>query len=374
MFLPTLYKRSTTGATLVWKIEIEDNKHRTHSGQIDSFVRTITKWTTCNVKNEGKANATTSNQQAIKDAQSKWKKKLDREQFVEDINKLDTVKFVQPMLAQKFEDRVSELNFTDGVWAQCKLNGARCIATRDGLFSRKGSVWQSVPHISEALKDFFIAHPNIIFDGELFNEELRQDLGSIISLISKKKITQEILDKSKELVQYYIYDIVDTSSTFAERNLNVIDFVNEINNPCIKSLSSFKVLNVADIKLMLETWEKQGHEGAIVRTNGVYENKRSKHLLKYKTFVDDEFEIVNVIEGEGNLTNKVGAFELKDSRGVLFRSSPTGSHEYWEQMWQDKNNLIGKMATVKFKELTPLTERGGGVPSFGKVIAIRNYE
>ena len=134
------------------------------------------------------------------------------------------------------------------------------------------------------------------------------------------------------------------------------------------------MLNVADIKLMLETWEKQGHEGAIVRTNGVYENKRSKHLLKYKTFVDDEFEIVNVIEGEGNLTKKVGAFELKDSRGVLFRSSPTGSHEYWEQMWQDKNNLIGKMATVKFKELTPLTERGGGVPSFGKVIAIRNYE
>ena len=54
MKLNTLYKRSTTGATLTWEIEVVDNKHRTHSGQVDGVI-TVTEWTVCNGKNEGKA-------------------------------------------------------------------------------------------------------------------------------------------------------------------------------------------------------------------------------------------------------------------------------------------------------------------------------
>jgi len=373
MKLNKLFKRSTTGAVLSWEIEVEGNKHRTLSGQIDGVI-TITEWTVCLGKNEGKANSTTNEEQALKDATSKWKKKLDREQFVERLDQLDTIKYVQPMLAQNYKDRVNELNFNDGVWVQCKLNGARCIATRDGLFSRKGSVWQSVPHIAEALKDFFIEHPNIIFDGELFNEDLRQDLGSIISLISKKNITPEILEKSKTLVKYYIYDIVDTSVKYSIRSNKVIDLVNSINKECIKALELCRVYDTHSIENALASWENLGHEGAIIRTNGVYECKRSKHLLKYKTFIDDEFEIVGVIEGEGNLTGKVGKFELKDKRGETFKCSPIGSHEYWQELWENKFTLIGKIATVKFKELTPVKNGKGGVPSIGKVIAIRNYE
>jgi hypothetical protein len=65
---------------------------------------------------------------------------------------------------------------------------------------------------------------------------------------------------------------------------------------------------------------------------------------------------------------------LRDQRGVEFNSSPTGSHEYWTKMWQDRDTLVGCTATVKYKELTPIKDGKGGVPSFGKVVAIRNYE
>lgn len=373
MRLNKLYKRSTTGAILFWEIEVQENKHRTHSGQIDGTT-TTTEWTICLPKNEGKLNATTANEQAVKDAQSKWKKKLDREQFVESLADLDVIKFVQPMLAQKFEDRVNELNFSDGVWVQCKLNGARCIATKNGLYSRKGSEWKSVPHISEALKAFFDKHPTVVLDGELFNNDLRQDLGSIISLVSKKKISENDLDKSKQIVQYHVYDTVDSTKKYKQRIFDVLGYIEEINSPYIKSVESQPVISISDIDHLLEEYEGQGHEGAIVRTNGLYENKRSKHLLKYKTFIDDEFEIVDVIEGEGNLTGKVGKFELVDSRGEKFRASPVGSHEYWERMWVERETLKGKTATVKFKELTPIKDNKGGVPSFAKLIAIRNYE
>lgn len=371
--LQTLYKRATTGATLVWEIEVQDNKHRTHSGQLGGVI-TITEWTTCAGKNTGKSNETTAAQQALKDATSKWQKKVEREQFVDCLTRLDEARYIQPMLAQKYEDRAGELDFTAGVWVQCKLNGARCVATKDGLFSRKGSRWQSVPHIEKALVSFFNKHPNVVLDGELFNDTLRQDLGSIISLISKKKITSEDLVKSEQIVQYHVYDVVDSTKKFNERIKDVTQYVDEINVDCIKSVVSWRVTSQNDIDTKLVEYEAQGHEGAIIRTNGLYENKRSKNLLKYKSFIDDEFEIVDVLEGEGNLTGKVGKFELKDHRGVLFRSSPTGSHEYWEQMWVNRSALIGKMATVKFKELTPEKDGKGGVPSFGKVVAIRNYE
>jgi DNA ligase-1 len=373
MRLPTLYKRSTTGAVLEWCIEVENNKHRTLSGQQNGAV-TVTEWTICKGKNTGKANSTTDNEQALKDAQSKWKKKIEREQFVEDIKNIDIQAYIAPMLAQKFTDRKDEIDFNNGVWIQCKLNGARCVATKDGLFSRKGSVWQSVPHINNALKGFFEKHPNAVLDGELFNEDLRQDLGSIISMLAKKKLTQEILDKSKQYISYYVYDIVDQNCSYKERLKTIDTYIKEINSNYIKSVETIPVMSIKDIDNFLVKFEEQGHEGVIVRTNGVYECKRSKHLLKHKSFIDDEFEIIDVLEGEGNLSGMVGKFLLKNDKGIEFKSSPTGSHEYWKQLWLEKDNLKGKFATVKFKELTPEKNGQGGVPSFGKVVAIRNYE
>lgn len=371
--LPVLYKYASTGALQQWCIEIEDNKYRTHSGQVGGKV-TTTAWTVCDGKNTGKSNSTTPQQQAELDATSKWQKKVDREQFASTVEELKTIKFVQPMLAQRFEDRKHQLDFNTGVWIQCKLNGARCVATKHGVFSRKGSVWKSVPHIADALVAFFDVHPDVILDGELFNEDLRQDLGSIISLIAKKKFTDQDIEKSKQLVKFYVYDVVDTSLNYSDRYHLTQQYVTHINNPCVTYLHATVAHSIREIDDALVLFESQGHEGAIVRTNGKYECKRSKHLLKHKTFVDDEFEIVGVIEGEGNLTNKVGAFVLKDSRGVEFNSAPTGSHDYWAKMWQDKHTLVGKTATVKYKDLTVVNERGGGVPSFGKVVAIRDYE
>ena len=105
-----------------------------------------------------------------------------------------------------------------------------------------------------------------------------------------------------------------------------------------------------------------------------YENKRSYSLLKYKTFITSEFTIVGMEEGVGNLAGKCGAFILENDKGIRFNSSPTGTHELWEQYWNQREQLIGQLAEVKYKELTPVKNSKGGVPSFGKVIIIRNYD
>ena len=55
--------------------------------------------------------------------------------------------------------------------------------------------------------------------------------------------------------------------------------------------------------------------------------------------------------------------------GKPFESAVNGDWEYIERLWNSKEGLIGKMATVKYFELTE-----DGLPRFPKVIAIRDFE
>ena len=65
--LEKLYKYAATGALQQWWIEVEGNKYRTHAGQVGGKI-TTTAWTHCEGKNQGRANATTAEEQALRDA------------------------------------------------------------------------------------------------------------------------------------------------------------------------------------------------------------------------------------------------------------------------------------------------------------------
>ena len=110
MKLPTLYKNSKRGATQQWTIEVENNKYRTIAGQVGGKL-TVTEWTTCKGLNVGKSNATTDNEQALKDAQSNWQYKIDRANYATSIEGIAQVKFKEPMLAKNYKDRKDNINF-----------------------------------------------------------------------------------------------------------------------------------------------------------------------------------------------------------------------------------------------------------------------
>lgn len=377
MKLPILYKYSTTGALQQWEIEVESNKYRTHSGQVNGAI-TTTEWTSCLGKNGGKSNATTDEEQALKEAQAKWEKQVKLNQYRDTIEQLKTSKrYIEPMLAQNFKDRKNKINFSDTVYIQVKLNGVRCIATKDGLFSRKGKEYVSAPHISKGLEKFFEANPDAVLDGERFNNDLRQNLNKLISLVKKTKPTEEDLLESENIVEYHIYDTI-ISGDYTHRYQYIKDYIFgeflEDDNR-YKFVESIVATSLEDVENTLRLFESDGHEGVMVRLDGPYENKRSQYLLKHKSFVDAEFKIVEVVEGKGNLSGKCGTIKFIDESGKTFEASPLGTHEFFEELWVNREKLIGLFATVKYKELTPLKSDGtGGVPSFGKVLAIRNYE
>jgi len=368
MKLPILYKRSVNGKINQWQIEIEGNKFRTISGYTDGL-HTTSSWTECDAKNIGKKNATTAEQQALAEAQAMHRKRIELGSF-EDINKIDEPVYFKPMLAHDYNDYKEKLGFPQ--YSDPKLDGVRCSIKVNGMWSRNGKPILSAPHIFESLKHLFEEDPDLILDGELYADKSVADFNTIISCVRKSKPSDFDLIISEEYIRYHIYDIPSHDGLFVERKQHLIENL-ELSKYCV-IVETTKCNNQKEVDILYRNYIELGYEGQMIRTNAAYSNKRSKDLLKRKEFIDAEFEILGVVEGNGNLQNKVGKLLFEMPNGEQFEAAVNGDWEYIGQLWKDRKSLIGKMATVKYFELTEITERGGGVPRFPKVIGIRDFE
>ena len=237
------------------------------------------------------------------------------------------------------------------------------------MFSRNGKPISSAPHIRENLNKFFKDHPNAILDGELYCDKLANNFNKIVSLVKKSKPTDQDLKESEEVIEYWVYDapkigMLDQNHTFFERfNLVKDTLFKKFNS--IKIVDTIKISNQKDLTNTYEMYVEQGYEGQMVRLDRAYENKRSKHLLKRKEFMDEEFNILEVVEGEGNRKGTAGYMVFKNKHGRTFKSNIKGDFDYLAQLLKDKTKLVGKKATIKFFNYTP-----DSIPRFPYVIAI----
>ena len=266
-------------------------------------------------------------------------------------------KFFQPMLAAKYfglnQKRRNEL-FEGNVYCQPKLDGIRCIVTKDGMFSRHGKEIISAPHIRKSLEPVFQKYPDLILDGELYNHDLNEDFNQIISLARKTKPTEEDLKMSEQKIQYWIYDLPSCSENFSDRNWELTKLFQdnkEFQKYCI-NVETNMVLSDEEVQNKLEYYLDKGYEGAIVRLNKPYENKRTNSLLKVKKFEDEEFVIVDIEEGRGNLAGKAGRI-IVDVDGKRVSAGLKFSHEDAAEIWINKDRYIGKKATIKYFSRTP---------------------
>ena len=364
MKLKTIYKKTKTGATQEWTIEVSDNRYRTHSGQVGGQI-TTNAWTVVYGKNTGKANGTTDNEQALKEAIAKRTKKLESGYF-EDVNNINEQQYFEPMLAAKWEDYKDKIQYP--IFSQPKLDGIRCIVTRDGMFSRNGKPIISAPHILEELHTFFKIYPDYIFDGELYADKFANDFNKIVSLVKKTKPTAEDLKESKKNIEYHIYDLPSVDGVFSER----YGKLSKLKLPkCCVLVSTHTVNNEDELTERYEEYVETGYEGQMLRLDSKYENKRSKSLLKHKSFVDEEYTILDICEGEGNRTGTAGYMVFETAEGKSFKSNVKGTWEETAEMLKNKKKLIGKQATIKYFNLTP-----DGIPRFPFVINIdrQSYE
>ena len=361
--LPTLYKRDTKGKirqlTIQYGWDSDDiAATRSIAGLKDGKLVT-SGWNESKAKNVGRANATTAYTQAIAEAMSIYDRRLEKEYF-KDIKDIDSYEAFKPMLAGGYKDGVEF-----PIIAQPKLDGIRCIANKDGLWTRQAKPITSCPHIWEEIKPIFEKHPEYVFDGELYNHELKEDFNKITSLVRKLKSTEEDFAESKKLVQYHVYDMYDTSKPELEFSSRFFKFgmtlLSNKDNTSIRVVETIMVQSQESLDNLYGQWTEAGYEGQMVRYDMPYENKRSKYLLKRKEFITDEFQVVTMLEGKGNWAGYTKHFVLSKPDGTHFGAGVRGTQEVLKKLWED--GKAPDWATLRYLNETP-----DGIPRFPVVI------
>jgi len=314
-------------------------------------------------KNIGKANQTTPVQQAYQELESLAEKKRD-EGYAENINDANSV--LLPMLAHGYKDNVHKVKYP--AYAQPKLNGVRCLAEHvsQGVVtytSRKGKKFETLTVFSPTIAARVPV--GTILDGEVYNHNLR--LNEIVSRL--KRVIGSRNDIASDPLEFHVYDVVMPGVPFKDRFQQLETWLGTSTKDVVLA-STIYVNNFQQLKDLHSFNIENGYEGTMYRSLlGMYqENYRSYDLLKYKDFLEEEFEIIGGKDGEGKEEGQV-IFICKTAKGDEFTVRPKGSKEVRSAWFKDLDNIIGKKLTVRFQEWTQY-----GIPFHLRGIAIRDYE
>jgi len=356
----TLYKMDSRGQIRVWSIFVgEENGRNFYSvshGQEDGGLQT-TQVFIDEGKNIGRSNETTPKDQCISEAQSLYKKQIERKGYT------DTIPSTQPtlpMLAHKYSDFAHKINWPCAI--SSKIDGIRLIVEiKNGQIkcvSRTGKELFNLEHITDELLKL---GKDIVLDGELYSNDLTFE--EIVSIVRKTKTRDLRMSK----IYFYAFDIIN-NNTYHSRVIE-LDYL-------VMGLSNTKVVPWKIIKSEAELFSahkkyvNNGYEGTMIRNlSSLYQpNKRSYDLLKLKEFQDNEFEIIGWKTGKGK-SSSIPTFLLVTGEKKTFEAVPKGTEEERGNYLAEADNYIGKFATIRFFEYT-----ADGIPRFPVLIGVRDYE
>jgi DNA ligase-1 len=379
MPLERLYKKDSQDRIRIWEIQVngplEDGswQYFTMSGLEDGGIITNTPHTI----SAGKQNRTVA-EQAQAEAQSKWMKKLD-EGYKLTRAAATTDLVVLPMLAKSYAKAARHVEYPAA--GQRKFDGVRCLAMEAtgfpyniALLTRKSKEFAGLNNLRREISLLNLP-PSIVLDGELFSDTLTfQRVTGLVRKHPENLTEQDLADL--DMVQYRIYDLINLSGMdmpFVGRYRLLQSLLNAVpaeDRPRLRITRNVRLDNEEDVIRWLGVFEREGQEGLMVRNlESPYElDKRSKHLQKVKTFIDDEFPIVGYYEAAGNDAG-TPIWECEAPNGRTFRARPMGTLAERRELWANRDAMIGRPLTVRFFEYTD-----DGVPRFPIGVTIRDYE
>ena len=403
---PTLSNTAKSGKAQYWSISVTQNAEghgiiSTKYGFVGGAEQTGEKIIS-EGKNVGKKNETSPFQQAVSEARATWNKKLTAGYaqgavggasaspstsvavdagIAADRSAVIDVGIPLPMLAEKFQQRGKAIVFP--CFIQPKFDGTRTIGLcgipsgKPCLYSRNRKTYPHLEHIQAVLRKL---PSGLILDGEVFTTALT--FQEIVGLVKKKTLLDE--DKPKHaLLEFHVYDIVDTTKTCEERLAILTGLFKgglpgqpravegfEGSGTVLKLCPTEELASKEGLKAKHDEYVAAGFEGIMLRNKkGPYAvGKRSAELQKYKEMMDDEYKIVGFYEGEGEEAGCV-VWECVTPEGRTFRCRPKGTQEERRVLFKNGASSIGKMLSVTYQELTT-----DGIPRFPIGTAIRDYE
>jgi ATP-dependent DNA ligase len=354
MQFPTLYKRTSTGAVQQWTIRVVANTYITESGQLGGVIK-VSKPTACFGKNEGKANATTDDEQAAIEAQAKYDKQL-KSKYKTDINEVDTITFISPTLASPLKKRKKPLVFP--AYIQVKYNGVCCIIDKEyGSRTRTGEIYYNIRHINRELKSFFDANPNVVLHGELYNYDLRENLNQLIELVAvtrkDKDITIPLMFDSEQIVRYYVYDGYikgKESEPYHKRIKELHGLIAAHGLQYVIPAPTHTVMNKEEVAEFFDNSVADKQEGVILRMiNAPYEHKRTVNILKYKVSETAEFLCTGFLEGTGNWVGIAKKAVMLLPNGKTLNCNIKGTQDFLREVMNNRHKYVNKYYITEFQ-------------------------
>lgn len=294
----------------------------------------------------------------------------------------DTNGFKKHMLAKQHDKVATSVFDKIEYWyASRKIDGVRCsFYWKDGEVrsaSRGGGAYdQSTTHIRlhPSVISLFQKFPDLVLDGELYKHgrSLQQISGA--ARLEKNAVACDWLE-------YYIYDVMDSSKSFEERleilhdveaELGIVGFDpnREYKDDMLKVqlVPHEEVKGWANIQKLHNKYVEEGFEGVVIRDPSKPYNfgGRTNAMIKVKMYQDAEFKIVGYEDG---LRPEDMVFVCETELGIKFEAKPMGPRELkWEYL-DRMDEIIGKMATVKYFYLSD-----EGCPLQPVLKCIRDYE
>jgi DNA ligase-1 len=245
-----------------------------------------------------------------------------------------------------------------GVWVSRKYDGYRCLAVvtegKAVLYTRNGKEYENFPTIVAALEKI-CPTGQFVLDGELLSDNFQAIQRSAFA--SKRGTT--VGD-----VKYHIFDLIPaeewkTQNFKTGANERYADLQRFFQAEGIASLPLVEVEHIpcSSLERILELEREyiaEGFEGAMILPLDMpyYLGRKTNGMMKFKTMLSMDCEILAVYEGEGKYQGTLGGFELEQENGLKCKVGSGFSDEDRNQIWKQPDLVIGRTIEIQYQNLS----------------------
>ena len=245
---------------------------------------------------------------------------------------------------------------------QEKYDGCFCIAYRcyDALegvnhtriFSRTGKQYLSMQHLEKCFDKMFNGTDKdfIIFEAYIPNTIQSEISGACRDTVNQHSEIIAVIHDCLTAKQYYGND----NTGYNERYSDLKNMYAQYFFECIRLPNQVIAYSYQDFISFANEIFDRGGEGVVIKKlgYGYKKGKRDYGMMKYKRTITYDLEVVDVIEGDGQFKNAVGALLCRFSENRIINVGTGLTKQQRQLWWLNKKLIVGQIVEVEAMRLT----------------------
>ena len=258
-----------------------------------------------------------------------------------------------------------------------KENGNRSSYYNGKLISRQGKEFKGLQHIINDI-EYTIGNQYFV-DGELIRKNVDNLSDGENFRIGTGIINSDA--ETKEEIKFVIFDLVPVeeykskkfTTKYSKRKQDLLLLQEKIKENNLQNIEIVPMFYEGTDQTQIMKWldyaVEHGMEGCMINKDKPYAAKRTTDLIKVKRFSECDIRCIGIEEGEGKNKGTLGAI-VCNYKGNQLRVGSGFTDEQREFYWNNEEEIVGKIVTVKYKEETN-NKKGGVSLQFGTFICVR---